>query len=88
LLLPVGFGASFQLPLVMLFLNRIGVFSTAAYLASWRMAVLVMAIIAMIITPTGDPYTMGMLLAPLTILYFGGILLCKWMPARKPSPRG
>jgi sec-independent protein translocase protein TatC len=81
LVLPIGFGLSFQLPLVMLLLERIGVFTTENYLAQWRMAVLVMAVIAMVITPTGDPYTMLLLLGPLTILYFGGIAMCKWMPA-------
>jgi sec-independent protein translocase protein TatC len=80
LLLPIVFGLSFQLPLIMLFLQRIGVFTTESYLSSWRIAILVMAVVAMVITPTGDPQTMLMLLIPLTILYFGGILLCKWMP--------
>jgi sec-independent protein translocase protein TatC len=83
LMLPVAFGASFQLPLVMLFLQRIGIFTVSSYLASWRMSVLVMAIVAMVITPTGDPQTMLMMLVPLSFLYFGGILLCKWMPGPK-----
>jgi sec-independent protein translocase protein TatC len=82
LLLPVAFGASFQLPLVMLFLQRIGIFTVSSYLASWRMSILVMAIVAMVITPTGDPQTMLMMLVPLSFLYFGGILLCKWMPGK------
>ena len=82
LLLPVAFGASFQLPLVMLFLQRIGIFTVSSYLSSWRMSILVMAIVAMVITPTGDPQTMLMMLVPLSFLYFGGILLCKWMPGK------
>ena len=82
LILPIGFGLSFQLPLVMLFLQRINIVSTEVYIKQWRIAVLAMAITAMVITPTGDPQTMLMLLVPLTILYFGGVLLCKWMPAR------
>lgn len=82
LIMPIGFGLSFQLPLVMLFLERIGIFTTDSYLSSWRIAILVMAVVAMVITPTGDPQTMLMLLAPLTLLYFAGILLCKWMPRR------
>ena len=39
----LGFGISFQLPLVMLFLERIGIFSVESYLAKWRIAVLVLA---------------------------------------------
>ena len=40
LLVPLCFGISFQLPLVMLFLERIGVFTVNAYLSKWRIAVL------------------------------------------------
>jgi sec-independent protein translocase protein TatC len=83
LLLPLGFGISFQLPLVMLFLERIGLFSVQTYLASWRMAVLVIFILAMILTPTGDPYTMLLMACPLTLLYFAGVLLCKLWPKTK-----
>ncbi len=80
LMLPLGFGISFQLPLVMLFLERIGLFSVQTYLASWRMAVLVIFVLAMVLTPTGDPYTMCLMACPLTALYFGGVALCKFFP--------
>lgn len=84
MILPLGFGIAFQLPLVMLFLNRIGLLSIEAYLSKWRIAVLVIFVISMLLTPA-DPISMLMLAAPLTVLYFGGILLCKWMPrSRNP----
>ena len=81
LLLPVGFGIGFQLPLVMLFLERIGLFSTQAYAAQWKIAVLVIFVVAAILTPP-DPTSMLLLAGSLTLLYFGGILLCKLMPRR------
>ena len=84
LVLPVGFGVSFQLPLVMLFLERIGIFDIHAYLSKFRIAILVIFIIAMFLTPA-DPTSMFLMAVPLTILYFGGILLCKLMP-RSKSP--
>jgi sec-independent protein translocase protein TatC len=80
LLMPLGFGVSFQLPLVMLFLERIGIFSVKIYLEKWRISVLVISIAAMVLTPSGDPYSMLLMGIPLTGLYFGGILLCKYMP--------
>ena len=80
--LPIGFGVAFQLPLVMLMLQRIGMFTTAAYLAKWRVAILVIFIIAMFLTPA-DPLSMLLLGGPLTVLYFLGILLCKFMPRNK-----
>lgn len=86
LLLPLGFGICFQLPLVMLFIERIGIVSIDTYKSQWRMAVLGMAVAGMVLTPTGDPYTLLMLLGPMIVLYFLGIGLCKWMPKHtRPS---
>lgn len=86
LMLPLGFGIGFQLPLVMLFLNRIGVISVEIYLSQWRIAILGIFVAAMLLTPS-DPTSMMLLAIPLTILYFLGIGLCKWMP-QKESPFG
>jgi sec-independent protein translocase protein TatC len=83
LLLPIAFGISFQLPLVMLFLHRIGIFSLQNYLSKWRVAVLSIFVLAMIITPTADPITMLLMALPMTGLYFLGIALCRWMPRNK-----
>ncbi len=82
LVLPLGFGISFQLPLVMLFLERIGVFTVAIYLEKWRIAVLVIFVLSMLLPPA-DPTSMILMAVPLTGLYFGGILLCRFMPRRK-----
>ena len=79
LFLPLGFGISFQLPLVMLLLNRIGILSVELYLAKWRISILVIFIISMILTPA-DPVSMLFMAVPLTFLYFLGIAMCRWMP--------
>jgi sec-independent protein translocase protein TatC len=86
LLLPLGFGISFQLPLVMLIAERIGVVSVATYVDKWRIAVLAIFVIAMVLTPA-DPISMLLMAIPLTVLYFGGILMCKYLPKRR-SPYG
>jgi sec-independent protein translocase protein TatC len=83
LLLPLGFGISFQLPLVMLFLERIGLFTVQTYLSSWRLGVLVIFILAMVLTPSADIYSMCLMAVPMTGLYFGGVLLCKFLPRGK-----
>ena len=80
LMLPLGFGISFQLPLVMLFLQRIGIFTVENYLSKWRIAVLVISVISMFLTPA-DPGSMLLMGIPLVILYFGGIALCQYMPS-------
>ncbi|MBN1908681.1 MAG: twin-arginine translocase subunit TatC [Pirellulales bacterium] len=82
IILPLGFGISFQMPLVMLFLERIGVLSVEAYKSKLRIAILVIFIISMFLTPA-DPTSMFLMAIPLTVLYFVGILLCKLMPRRR-----
>ncbi len=79
LMLPLGFGVAFQLPLAMLVLERLGVFSVEIYLKQWRTAVLVIAFISMVLTPAEITSMVGMLV-PLVGLYFLGILLCKYLP--------
>ena len=82
LILPLGFGIAFQLPLVMLFLERIGIFDAHAYIVKWRIAILVICVISMFLTPA-DPYSMLLMAIPLIVLYFGGVLLCLYMPRGK-----
>ena len=87
LFLPLGFGIAFQLPLVMLFMNRIGLFTIEAYLSKWRIAVMIIFVLAMLLTPA-DPISMLLLAIPLTMLYFLGILMCRFMPGYNPNPFG
>jgi len=86
LLMPIGFGISFQLPLVMLVLERVGILSISAYIQNWRIAVLAIFVISMILTPA-EPISMLIMAFPLTFLYFGGIGMCLWMP-RNQNPYG
>ncbi|GHT18615.1 Sec-independent protein translocase protein TatC [Planctomycetales bacterium] len=81
LLLPLGFGVSFQLPLVMFVLERVGIFRLNQYISSWRISILAIFILALLLTP-GDPGSMLLMAFPLTILYFGGIFFC-WIIPRK-----
>ncbi len=80
ILLPLVFGASFQTPLVMFFLNRIGMFSWEDYWAKWRYAIIVLAFFSALITPTPDAVTMLYLFLPMIALYMLGVALCKFFP--------
>jgi sec-independent protein translocase protein TatC len=92
LILPLGFGISFQLPLVMVALERVGIFTVESYISKWRIAVVVICAISMFLTPA-DPGSMLMMAIPLVLLYFFGIWLCKKLPrgealgAGRPSRR-
>jgi sec-independent protein translocase protein TatC len=82
MLVPLGFGVAFQLPLVMLLLFRIGIISVETYVNQWRMAMLIIAVLSMLLTPA-DPISMFLLGGPLVLLYVFGILLCRLMPVNK-----
>ncbi len=92
LMLPLGFGISFQLPLVMLVLERLGILSVKLYVSQWRMSILIIAFLSMILTPNDVGSMLGMAI-PLIGLYFVGIAMCKYLPrsdmlrgqARDPS---
>lgn len=83
-MLPLVFGVSFQLPLVMLFLHKVSIMQVKTYREQRRMAILVIAVLSMILTPTADPMTMFLMMAPLLFLYEVGILLCVWSENKSP----
>ncbi len=78
MLMPLMFGVSFQLPLVMVFLERIGVCSVETYKENWRIAVLVISIASMVLTTSPDPWSMLLMMFPLLLLYVLGIFMCRF----------
>jgi sec-independent protein translocase protein TatC len=84
-ILPLVFGISFQTPLVMLFLERINIFTVQDFRAKRRMAILVITITAAVITPGQDPFSMILLAIPMILLYELGILMIT-SGHRKPLP--
>ncbi len=80
IILPLVFGISFQTPLVMVFLYRIGIFTPEDYWSKWRHACMILAVFAAMITPTPDAVTMLYLFVPMFGLYLLGIFICKLFP--------
>lgn len=68
-------GVSFEMPLIIYLLARVGVVTATALREQWRIAVVGIAVLAAIITPTIDPVTMLLTMAPLLVLYFLSIVL-------------
>jgi sec-independent protein translocase protein TatC len=62
-------GLAFQMPIVVYFVARLGLISAATLRHQWRVAVVVIAVLAAVITPSVDPVTMLLTMAPLFILY-------------------
>jgi sec-independent protein translocase protein TatC len=75
LTLMLGLGISFQLPLVMFVLAKLGILLPRQMRAWRRYAVLVIAIAAAVITPSTDPFNMILVAIPLYLLYELGIII-------------
>ncbi len=69
------FGALFEFPLLAYLLTVMKILSPAVLVKNWRIAVVVIAILAAVITPTIDPINMMLVMVPLVFLYGLGILL-------------
>jgi sec-independent protein translocase protein TatC len=82
--MPVVFGLSFQTPLVMLFLNRMGVVSAASFRNKRRYFWFGMAVFAAVITPSTDALSMLFLWVPMSLLFELGIWLSQFRPAQPP----
>jgi sec-independent protein translocase protein TatC len=63
-------GVFFEFPLVIYILTSIGLVKPQVLLHQWRLAIVVIAILAAIITPTIDPVNMGLVMLPMSLLYF------------------
>ncbi|MEJ7900602.1 MAG: twin-arginine translocase subunit TatC [Thermomicrobiales bacterium] len=75
LTLMLGLGLSFQLPVIMFILAKIGVV-TPTQMREWRRyAVLLVAVASAVITPSTDPINMAIVAIPLYVLYEFGIVI-------------
>ncbi|MFO0889592.1 MAG: twin-arginine translocase subunit TatC [Isosphaeraceae bacterium] len=81
-ILPLVFGISFQTPLIMLFLERIGIFTVDDFRSKRKMAILIITVAAAILTPGQDPFSMTLLAVPMVLLYELGIILIGRSPKR------
>jgi sec-independent protein translocase protein TatC len=72
-------GVCFELPLVIMFLAKLKFVSARQLAGGWRYAVVGMAILAAVVTPTVDPVNMGLVMAPLMVLYLISILLAAFV---------
>lgn len=68
----LGFGVSFELPMLMFFLSTLGIMRVRTYIRFWRYFIVVSFIVAGILTPP-DPFSQTMLALPLNLLYWVGV---------------
>lgn len=73
IILELGLALVFQLPVLIFFFTLMRLTTPRFLLRNVRYAILIMFVIAAIITPTGDPFTMTLFAGPMILLYFVGI---------------
>ncbi len=70
-------GLAFQFPLIIYIIARIGLINASTLAKQWRLAIVIIAIAAALITPTIDPVNMALVMGPLILLFFFSIFLAK-----------
>jgi len=63
-------GIAFEFPLVIYILANLGLIRARTLASQWRLAIVIIAILAAAITPTVDPVNMGLVMIPMIVLYF------------------
>ena len=74
----VGFGLSFELPLVMVILARLGILEQKVVSEHRRHAVVALLVLAACVTPTSDPFNLGLMFVPLYALFELGLAGMGW----------
>lgn len=88
-------GVAFEFPLVIYVLTAMGLVKPRLLAQQWRIAIVIISIVAAAITPTVDPVNMGLVMLPMTLLYFISIGLSyaayagrRRDPSEKPVQEG
>ena len=82
--MPLIFGLSFQTPLVMVFLNKLGIVGVETFQGKRKIAWFGMAVFAAVATPSTDALSMLFLWVPMSLLFELGIILIRMNP-NEPS---
>ncbi|MEO6122877.1 MAG: twin-arginine translocase subunit TatC [Ilumatobacteraceae bacterium] len=74
-LMIAAYGIGFEFPVLLVFLQLVGVLSPQTLLKGWRYAVMFIFVVAAVITPSGDPFSMLALAIPMTIFYLLSVVI-------------
>lgn len=84
-MLLLGFGVTFELPLLMFITSRVGLTNAAFFSRYRRHALFALMLFAAAITPTTDPFTMLAMGLPLALLYEVGIIASRFAGSNGPT---
>jgi sec-independent protein translocase protein TatC len=81
----LAFGLSFELPVIIFFMAKIGAVSSKTLAKQRRYAILIIFIAAAILTPSPDAFTQIIMAIPLMGLYEIGIFVAKFAEKKRPK---
>jgi sec-independent protein translocase protein TatC len=84
-LMVAAYGIGFEFPVLLVFLQLVGVIKPQMLVKQWRYAVMIIFFIAALITPSGDPISMMALALPMTIFYLISIVIGYILQRRKKA---
>jgi sec-independent protein translocase protein TatC len=79
----LAFGVSFELPVFIFFMAKIGIVNTRMLRKQRRYAILIIFIVAAILTPSPDAFTQCIMAVPLIVLYELSIYVAKFAERKK-----
>ena len=82
-LMIAAFGITFEFPVLLVFLQLVGVITPQTLRKQWRYAILIIFVIAAVITPSGDPYSMMAMAVPMSLFYAISIIIGSIAQKRK-----
>jgi sec-independent protein translocase protein TatC len=80
-------GVVFEFPMVIYIIARLGWVKAQTLAKQWRLAIIVISVLAAAITPTIDPVNMSIVMIPLIVLYFLSVGLA-FLAQRNRAPSG
>lgn len=82
-------GVAFEFPLVIYILTGMGFIKPTVLAKQWRLAIVIISVVAAAVTPTVDPVNMGLVMLPMSLLYFVsiGLSFIAYAGRKKPETR-
>jgi sec-independent protein translocase protein TatC len=74
-LMIAAFGLTFEFPVLLVFLQLVGVLTPQTLTKQWRYATVIIFVLAAVITPSGDPYSMMALAIPMLVFYVVSVII-------------
>ena len=84
-LIMLAMGVIFQMPAVTYVLARIGLVSASFLVSNWKIALIIILIVAAFVSPTGDIPNLMLFALPMVVLYVFSIFIA-WFFGKKREP--